>query len=192
VRVSLAGDPSFREILGSVRRAALDAIANQLPLPMLVKELKPTRDPGRNPFFQVEFTLLTPDVNPAIFGSGVSRVNETIRLPGLEISPFEVEGGISRFDLAVFIWDIREGLSGTFEYCADLFGHETIRKWITLYKNLLQLTTSRPDIRFSEAAAELFPGGREPAQKIGADARESMRQKFGRAKRKAVNNQDRT
>ena len=157
---------------------------------MLVKELKPPRDPSRNPFFQVEFTLLTPDVNPAIFGSGISMVKETIRLPDLKITPFEVEGGISRFDLAVFIWDIEEGLSGTFEYCADLFEHETIRKWITQYKNILQLTLDRPDVRVSEIAGELFSSGRPPAQKITPDAAANMRKKFGRVKRKSIKKEE--
>ena len=58
LRADLSGDPSFRDLLGRVRRVTLEAQAHQeLPFDFLVKELQPQREFGHNPFFQVLLSL---------------------------------------------------------------------------------------------------------------------------------------
>ncbi len=54
----LAGDPTFRQLLGRIKDAAADAFAHQeIPFELLVEKLALARDPSRNPVFQVMFAL---------------------------------------------------------------------------------------------------------------------------------------
>jgi hypothetical protein len=185
LRVSLAGDPSFREALARARQVTLEANTHHLPLALLVRELQPPRDPSRNAFFQIEFTLLTPDVNPAIYGYGVSGAREQTTLGELTLSPFEIEGGVARFDLAIFLWDMPDGLTGTVEYCTDLFLPATVANFVKQYQNALQLLTSQPDIRLSEAARIIQSAEFETQEKLKQAAQASLREKFSAMRRRA-------
>ena len=58
LRSSFAGNPSFKSLLAQVRATALAAYSNQdVPFEMLVEQLQPERDLGRNPLFQVIFQV---------------------------------------------------------------------------------------------------------------------------------------
>src|SRR6185295_11746900 len=54
LRVDLSGEPTFRELLGRVRRVALEAYANQeVPFDQVVDAVQPRRDVSRSPIFEV-------------------------------------------------------------------------------------------------------------------------------------------
>jgi len=139
VRVSCAGDPSFRDLLGRAREASIGAFAHQdLPFERLVEELQPARDLSRNPIFQIAFALQN-----APLGS--------FELPGLSIDPVASETGATRFDLEFHLWEeAGGGLDGYLFYSADLFDAPTIRRLAERYGMVLASAVSDPETRLSE------------------------------------------
>src|SRR5207249_1501303 len=85
LRVRLDDDPSFGELVRGARASAIGAYEHQdLPFEKLVEELRPPRDPSRNPIFQVNFRVQSaPPASPS--------------LPGAVSVPFDLDIGFARF-----------------------------------------------------------------------------------------------
>jgi amino acid adenylation domain-containing protein len=138
MRTSLAGDPTFRELLGRVREVALGAYAHQdVPFEMLVERFQPARDPGHTPFFNVLFVFQnTPGRN--------------LELPGLKVEQLDVGTGTAKFDLMLSLEESEERLTGVFEYSADLFEESTIRRMLGHFETMLAGIVQDPGQRISE------------------------------------------
>lgn len=188
LRTQLAGDLSFRALLQRVRETVLGAAANQeLPLAKLVQELQPERDSSRNPLYQIVFDLLTPDLNPAVYGYGLSAgVTETLELAGLKVTPLDVEYGIARFDLAVFIWDLPAGLQGAFEYSTDLFEPATIARLAENFASLLGFIVNAPDARLRALVEQLDATDRQQQKSSEKTYQAAVHQRLKLSKRKSI------
>ncbi len=118
LRADLSGDPTFRELLGRVREAALGAYEHQdLPFERLVEALQPERDPSRTPLFQVMFVLQNnqlPDVGP--------------ERPDARARSAQAGTGTAKFDLTLAMAETPDGFVGSFEYATDLFDAATIER----------------------------------------------------------------
>jgi hypothetical protein len=133
LRTDLRGNPTFRQLLGRVRERTLGAYAHQeMPFEKLVEVLKPTRNPGRNPLFQVNFRAQTELTPPP-------------RLCGLVARNIDFDPGISRFDLAAELWATPEFFGGYIEYATDLFERPTIERLAGDFQRLLSLILAQPD-----------------------------------------------
>lgn len=133
LRVDLQGRPSFRALLRRAREACIGAYANQeVPFERLVESLAPSRSLGHEPLAQVMFQLL-------------NAPRTTPRLPDLEIAPFPLDTGTSKFDLTVFLRERADGLDGSAEYSTDLFEPETVDRLMERYAVLLRGAVARPD-----------------------------------------------
>ncbi len=130
---SFAGNPSFREMMGRVRRAVFGAFAHQaVPLERLVEELKISRVPGRNPLFQTVFQFLAaPMANP--------------ELAGLRVTPLPMETGTAKFDLTLTLAESADGLAGDLEYNTDIFDSSFIARLLEHFQTLLEGIASDPD-----------------------------------------------
>jgi hypothetical protein len=186
LRADLSGDPSFRELLGRIRRVALGATANPLPLAKLVRDLAPGRDLSRNPLFQVELTLLTPDDNPAVYGYGLSQMTEARPLQDLTLTPLDVEGGVARFDLSIFVWDMPEGLAGTAEYSTDLFEPGTVKRMLDCFESVLDHVVRHPDVGLNAVGQWLTGRERERRTREEAAHTEKIHRRLQNAKRQPV------
>jgi len=151
LRTDLSGDPSFRELLGRLRRVTLEAYEHQdVPFERLVRALRPERDAGMSPLFQVKLVLQNA---PA----------PSLALPGLRPSLLEADGGeTARWDLLLDLSPGEAGLWARAEYSTDLFDEATIAR---LWEHFL--------LAAEGVAAD--PGRRISATPlVTADERESM------------------
>ncbi|HBL30253.1 MAG TPA: non-ribosomal peptide synthetase, partial [Acidobacteria bacterium] len=150
LRVLLRGTPppSFRELLGRVREAALGAYTHQdLPFERLVEELVTDRAGGHPPLVQTMFVLQNA---PAA----------ALELPGLTLQPFLIENGLARFDLTLVLAGGPEGFEGYVEYDAELFDRTTAERLLNRLSGLLENALAEPD-RGVEDLGLLLPGERE-------------------------------
>ncbi|HEX5720085.1 MAG TPA: amino acid adenylation domain-containing protein, partial [Thermoanaerobaculia bacterium] len=132
LRTRLDGEPGFADVLARVREAALDALAHQdLPFERLVEELRPGRNLGHTPLFQVMFVLQnTPPrgADPA----------------GLELSEVDIDTGAARFDLTLTLARADGGWSGRLSFDCDLFDAVTVRRLAGRFERLLAAAVHAP------------------------------------------------
>ncbi len=136
-RTDLSGDPLFTVLLERVRDMTLDAYANQdIPFEQLVDELRVRRDISHHPFFQVMFVQNTP----------VSSV----KLPGLTMTPVEIEYNTTMFDLSLLMEESETELRGAFEYNRDMFDADTIMRMTGHFQTLLEGIAENPERKISQ------------------------------------------
>jgi amino acid adenylation domain-containing protein len=108
LRADLSGDPTFADIMDRVADAYFDAYdVGEIPFGMVVDRVRPTRDPSRNPLFQVSVQLMAATDGPD--------------LPGVTAEPLFRHVSRSRFDLAVTFVDDGERFEAQIEYATDLY-----------------------------------------------------------------------
>jgi amino acid adenylation domain-containing protein len=140
LRSDLSGNPTFLEMLAQVRAACLEAYAHQdLPFEKLVEELQPERTLSHNPLFQATFTLQ----NTPTF---------CLNLAGLTANELEVDAGIARFDLHLFMEQAESGLRGWLDYNADLFDGATIFRMVDHFQVLLEGVVADPALRVGDVS----------------------------------------
>ena len=138
MRTDLGGNPSFRELLGRVREVAIDAYAHQdLPFEKLVEELQPERNLSHTPLFQVMFVLQNAPMT-------------SLELPGLTLRPLEIDSGMAKFDLTLYVMETERGLVGALEYNTDLFDAGTIHRMLGHFSTLLEGIVANPDRGISQ------------------------------------------
>ncbi|WP_242836733.1 non-ribosomal peptide synthetase [Clostridium sp. BNL1100] len=118
LRTRIEGDSSFSEVLERVKKTTYDAFTYQeLPFDKMVEELKPPREDGVNPFFQVMFIL-----------QNTQKVD--LELPGVKMQPLDIDSGMAPFDLRLQLTETQEGLKGGFDYNVSIFDSSTIRSLV--------------------------------------------------------------
>ncbi|MCX6580369.1 MAG: amino acid adenylation domain-containing protein [Candidatus Aminicenantes bacterium] len=135
------GEKNFPGFLQELKARTLGAFENQeYQFEELVEKISVSRDAGRNPLFDVMYNFLNRDEYPDRGKTRESRdpVSYTHRK------------GTSKFDLALEVVDLGERLALTFNYCTKLFTPATIERFISYFKNLLNLLSGNPRQKLSQ------------------------------------------
>ena len=144
LRTDLSGNPTFQEVLGRVRKTALDAYAHQdVPFEKLIEELKPERDLSRTTIFQVYFNLF--------------NFADEIKLPGSQaqgISFFEAwsqsDESLSKFDLTLYAGLENGRIKLALVYNTDLFDEASSKQMLDHFHALLETIVANPRVAISE------------------------------------------
>ena len=151
LRLDLAGDPTFRELLRRSREVSLGAFAHpDVPFERLVEELDPARDKSRSPLVQVLLLVQTVGGEPLRFGD-------------IAAEPVEVHTATSQFDFTLSAVDGPQGLALAAEYSTDLFTAETVDRMLTHISMLFAAAVADPELRLSELPDEIAPRTRPAA-----------------------------
>ncbi|WP_225888940.1 non-ribosomal peptide synthase/polyketide synthase [Myxococcus xanthus] len=133
LRMSLAGAPSFRELIGRARETVLGAFAHQdAPFEELVKALQPERDLGRSPLFQA-MLVMQEDPLPELV------------IPGLRLNVQPQPSLTAKFDLRLIITDTADGFSANLELSTDLFEPDTATRLLEHLRVLLEAGVREPE-----------------------------------------------
>ncbi|WP_214318587.1 non-ribosomal peptide synthetase [Nonomuraea sediminis] len=122
LRVDLSGAPSFREAAARVRATVAEALDHQeLPFERLVEDLQPARDLSVPPIYQVMFNL------------------------ALGTNEGQIANGTAKVDIQLDL-NMRDGrLHTRLEYATDLFDPETIERFETNLRTLVESAVADPD-----------------------------------------------
>ena len=111
LRVDLDGDLRFDELLTRVADASLDLYDHQeVPFEQVVDRVRPVREAGRNPLFQVSLQVLGAANSPSAFS-----------LPGLDAEWLAPVTTSATFDLNINFFELAAGMRVHVSYPSDMF-----------------------------------------------------------------------
>lgn len=128
---------TYKAFLREVLENTLNAFDNQLyQFEDIVERVPVKRDASRNPLFDVLYSYKDFE-------------KETVNIPGkdgslLELKPYPYENKIAKFDLTLNVMDHREQLFFSFEYSTKLFKEETIKMFISYFKEIISSIIKNP------------------------------------------------
>ncbi|MGW7104535.1 condensation domain-containing protein, partial [Streptomyces sp. NPDC054883] len=140
LRTDTSGNPTFRDLLGRVRAADLDAFAHQdAPFDLVLEAVNPARSLARHPLFQVCLAL---ESGPAA-GPGLVGVRAGAAEP--------LATGAVKFDLEFLLHaDEDSGLTGAVLYSSDLYEHATVERIVAMLRRTLEQVAVGPELALSE------------------------------------------
>jgi amino acid adenylation domain-containing protein len=142
LRTDLAGDPSFRELLGRVREVTMSAYSHQdVPFEQVMESLRPHREKNQGALFQVFFNML-------------NTASQQVEIPGLQIKPFSdfIVGAPdvgAKFDLTFVAVEHPHGLQVDISYNTDLFEPATIDWLLAHLQTILESAVTDPSLPLS-------------------------------------------
>ncbi|OBK56796.1 hypothetical protein A5657_00005 [Mycobacterium kubicae] len=143
LRVDVAGDPTFAELLAQVRGRSLAAYEHQdVPFEVLVERLNPPRSMTHHPLIQVML-------------SWQNTASLELTVADLKVSRRPVDTHTARMDVAIFLGErftdtgAPDGIAGTVEFRTDVYDAATIESLMKRLERALVALTTDPTARLS-------------------------------------------
>jgi amino acid adenylation domain-containing protein len=162
LRVSLAGNPDFRALVGRVREETLAAYDHQdVPFDRVVEAFAPRRAAGETPFFRAKLVLQN------------APAAHSATLPGLMLEQIPAERGAAQLDVLLALHDDGERMTGHWEYRTSLFSPELIARWGRRLAAVVEAAVADPSLGVDALRARL------DAEEVrgGQDAQEAMKER---------------
>jgi tyrocidine synthetase-3 len=131
----------FRQFLNDVKERTLEAFENQdYPFDDLAGKVDPACEAGRNPLFDVMFSMQNMDI-PAL------------EIPGLRLTPCPHQTRTAKFPLTLTGTETADDIEFRLEYRTALFKQETIHQFIDYFRQIIGIIIEDRDIRLGEIDA---------------------------------------
>lgn len=138
-------DKTFRDFLKEVKGKTLSALDNRdYPYEELVDTLAVTRDPGRNPLFDVLFVWEDPDIELGHITPPGSASGE------LKLTPYKVEKTKAMFDIILTSTELGGKMTFSINYRTSLFKRETIESMSMNFKEVLSAVIKNPGSKLGD------------------------------------------
>ena len=135
-------DLTFRQFLQQVKTTTLGAFENQdYQFEDLVDRLAVNRDTGRNPLFDVMFSLHNMTLEEKRHGE--------VQIPGLTLKPYDFDYWIAKFDLTLVAAEAGDRLFFTLSYCTQLFRPDTAARFQDYFLKIFYTVLEEPEVPLS-------------------------------------------
>lgn len=155
LRCDLTGAPSFVSLLQRVRELCLDAYTNQdVPFDKIVEEIKPQREPGRHPIFDILFNIADPS-------------ERMLTLAACEVTKIAQADAEAKFDIVLSAPEVDGKIELAVVYNADLFRKPRIVTLLEQFASLLEQVGDNPELPIgqlslvTDAARTVLPDPKE-------------------------------
>ncbi|HEY8240141.1 MAG TPA: condensation domain-containing protein, partial [Kiritimatiellia bacterium] len=151
LRTRLSPDQTFESFLDGIRNATLEAFAHpDAPFEKVVERLRPPRDPGHHPLFQVLFNGLAFE-EPTTTAEGTTLQREWLVDPE------------SKFDMTLYVREQKDRIRLHLVYNSDLFDARRMENLLQDYQRLAEACMASPQMLLRE----FHSVGILPAEKVG-------------------------
>ena len=150
LRLNLAADPTFSEIIARTWTQVCGAMAHQeYPYCRLARFFRSENRDPLEPLTQVMINYLKVKQDDEIVDLNIEEAS-TVSDWGNDLSPFPLKSVGEHYDLALRFMDNGKKLYGRLQYATDLFDENDARDFGSSFLNLLQQGVEQPEQRLSQ------------------------------------------
>ena len=138
LRLELSGNPSFVALLKRAREVCLDAYTNQdTPFEKIVEALRPPREAGRNPIFDILFNI-------------ADASERALTLAGCQVTKLTQVDPTAKFDIVLHAPEVDGKIELAVVYNTELFREHGITILLEQFATLLAQVVDNPESPISQ------------------------------------------